>query len=410
MADATNDKALHQLMQNRLDDEGIRILCDYIKVDVPSLTDLDPSRLEGTGVSGKALSMIRYCRQRQILHTLIENLHLVRPDLLHDNYAAWLMWATVQDNPQTTSSPAPPSDAPAPMVNPVATTQDNLQATSPAANPVVTTPAKRRLRDELAEELYEELEAANDNKDWDRAISIGQNILTVNLIHQPTKDKLKLAYIERGDVYYKQKQYEKALADYYQAIRLDPNFAKAYIYRGDVYYNQKQYEQALSEYNQAIRLNPNDELTYNNRGVVYYFQKQYEQALADFDQAIRIDPNYAKTYINRGLVYSAQLQYEQALADYNQAIRIDPSLAMAYNNRGYLYHNQRKYEQALADYNQAIRLDPNNAIFYSNRGNAYRSKDDKARAIADYVRILELSDDESLRQRAEQSLKDLGVG
>jgi Flp pilus assembly protein TadD len=42
----------------------------------------------------------------------------------------------------------------------------------------------------------------------------------------------------------------------------------------------------LADYNQAIQINPNDAEAYNNRGVIYYNLKDYAKALADYNQAI----------------------------------------------------------------------------------------------------------------------------
>ncbi len=267
MADSMNYKALHQLMQNRLDDGSLYILCEYIKFDAPAANNLDSSSLEGNGVAIKSMSLIRYCRQRQILHTLIENLHLVRPDMVGDSYTAWLTWATAQDNPQ----------APAPIIPPA----------PPSAAPILS-PAKRRLRDELFEELYPELESAMDGRDWDMAISHGQEILALKPDHQPTKDKLKVAYCVRGIGYRVQGMYEQALADYNQAIRLDPNFAFAYIDRGNLYLAQKQYKQALADFNQTILLDSNFASAYNGRGDTYRRKGDRARAIADYVRALEL--------------------------------------------------------------------------------------------------------------------------
>jgi tetratricopeptide (TPR) repeat protein len=69
------------------------------------------------------------------------------------------------------------------------------------------------------------------------------------------------------------------------------------------------YELAIADYGQAIKLNPRDAWAYCNRGIVYYDQKQYELAIADFDQAIKLDPSYTKAYSYRDRAYHAH-QYE----------------------------------------------------------------------------------------------------
>jgi len=50
------------------------------------------------------------------------------------------------------------------------------------------------------------------------------------------------------------------------------------------------YDKAIADHNQAIRLSPNDAVFYAGRGVVYNEKKDYDKAIADFNQAIRLSP------------------------------------------------------------------------------------------------------------------------
>ena len=153
-------------------------------------------------------------------------------------------------------------------------------------------------------------------------------------------------------------QREQALADFSEAIRLDPEYASAYYNRGITYDDLGQYEQALADYTEAIRLNPKYATAYHNRGYTHDNLGQYEQALADYTEAIRLNPDDPDPYNNRGITHRKLGQYEQALADYTEAIRLNPEYASAYHNRGNTYDDLGQYEQALADYAEAIRLNP----------------------------------------------------
>lgn len=66
-----------------------------------------------------------------------------------------------------------------------------------------------------------------------------------------------LAYFEKGDN-------DKAIADFTQAIQLDPKNADAYGRRGDAYSKQGDYDKAMADYQQAIRLNPKNVVAYHN--------------------------------------------------------------------------------------------------------------------------------------------------
>jgi tetratricopeptide (TPR) repeat protein len=201
-----------------------------------------------------------------------------------------------------------------------------------------------------------------------------------------------VAYIQRGTAYKGKGDNDRAIADYTQAIRLDPNDADAYNNRGVAYINKGDNDRAIADCTQAIRLNPNDAAAYNNRGYAYYDKDDYNRAIADYNQAIRLDPNYTVAYYNRGNAYNfGKDDNDRAIADYTQAIRLDPNNADAYNNRGVAYEFKGDYDRAIADYTQAIRLDPNDANYYRNRGDAYYGKGDYNRAIADYEVALRIN-------------------
>ncbi|NEQ35854.1 MAG: tetratricopeptide repeat protein [Okeania sp. SIO3I5] len=207
----------------------------------------------------------------------------------------------------------------------------------------------------------------------------------------PSQIKDAESYYDRGAKHYKQGEYEKALADFNQAIQLNPKLAKAYNDRGIVYRKQGKYEKAIADYNQAIQINPEDADYYNNRGIVYKKQGEYEKALADYSQAIQLNPEYHYAYYNRGIAYDDLGEYEKALADYNQAIQINPEDADYYNNRGIVYKKQGEYEKALADYNQAIQINPEDADYYNGRGNVYSDQGEYEKALADYNQAIQLN-------------------
>jgi len=73
-------------------------------------------------------------------------------------------------------------------------------------------------------------------------------------------------YFESGLAKNRSKDYQGAIADFTEAIRLDPNDGYAYSFRGKAKADLKDYQSAIADYNEAIRLDPNDGYVYSLRG------------------------------------------------------------------------------------------------------------------------------------------------
>src|SRR5262245_56508978 len=93
---------------------------------------------------------------------------------------------------------------------------------------------------------------------------------------------LSWAYFNRGNAYDDKGNHDRALADYSEAIRLDPKDAKVYYNRGLTYFDKGDYDRAIADHSDAIRLNPKDPQVYYNRGNAYRTKGDYDRAIADY--------------------------------------------------------------------------------------------------------------------------------
>ncbi len=126
---------------------------------------------------------------------------------------------------------------------------------------------------------------------------------------------------------------------------------------GRSYFEKRQWDKAIAEYNEAIELDQKYADAYFNRGNAYFNKGQYDQAIADYTEAIEINPRLAEAYAKRGLAYAqGKGQFDQALSDFNKAIGINPRYAMAYNYRAVTYYYQGEDDKAWEDVHKAQSL------------------------------------------------------
>ena len=142
-------------------------------------------------------------------------------------------------------------------------------------------------------------------------------------------------YYHRGVAYYEDINYDAALDDLTRAIEIDENYAAAYASRGLIYtflaeVDGSARDKAIADFNEAIRLNPQLSLAYQNRGDFYHDIGEYDKAIADYSQIIALQPNNAYAYLRRGNARRALGNTNGAPADFHKA-------ASLYLNQGLIY-------------------------------------------------------------------------
>jgi Flp pilus assembly protein TadD len=213
-----------------------------------------------------------------------------------------------------------------------------------------------------ADEAIARGKAAAAKEDWDSAITECTEAIRLD-------PKNAVAYCSRGYAYGQKAEYDKELADCTEAIRLDPKDAEAYCYRGAAYGEKREWDKAIADLNKAVRMNPKYGAAYFQRGCVYcgrgclsvwgYMglrKGDLDRAITDLTEAIRLTPDCAEAYYCRGSAYAGKDDWDKTIADCTEAIRIKPDFAEAYNGRGTAFMQKGHTEKAQADFTQAKRL------------------------------------------------------
>jgi tetratricopeptide (TPR) repeat protein len=214
-------------------------------------------------------------------------------------------------------------------------------------------------------------------------------------------EQLATIYFWRAVGWNKKGDYARVIADTTEALRLKPNQA-LHNMRGSAYYDTGEYDIAIADFNDALRIGPPSGAIFHNRGNAWRAKANYARAITDYDEAIRLTPKEAYSYQNRGAAKQALGDLDGALADINAAIRLNPALASALVNRAVIWRAKGDIDRAIADATTAIRLaragapvnimtPPGSVLIsaYTQRAFAYEAKGDAIRARQDYNAALE---------------------
>lgn len=103
-------------------------------------------------------------------------------------------------------------------------------------------------------------------------------------------------YNERGVAFYNAGYFALAAEDFTRSIERNPNDPVVYNNRGNAYYSKhvsgrgNDLDRAIADYTEAIRLDPNA-VVYGNRAGVYRVLNAPDKAIADYTEALRLDPS-----------------------------------------------------------------------------------------------------------------------
>lgn len=221
----------------------------------------------------------------------------------------------------------------------------------------------------LAGELLRVLEADLASQEFLAAT----NVLIERMSRAPTFPVSLLAriYGERGMAYCSHSEYRRAIADFDQALALDPTYAWAYVLRGMAFSAGEEYQRAIADFDQALALDARAALAYAYRGIAYTGRSEYQRAIVDFDLALTLDPEIEGVSLLRNQAYWKLHAPGQGKEEFGYPLELDPSDSQAFVLRGMAYCYLDEGRLALADFNRALELDPGNGQAYAGRGHVY---------------------------------------
>jgi tetratricopeptide (TPR) repeat protein len=161
---------------------------------------------------------------------------------------------------------------------------------------------------------------------------------------------------QSGFKHYQAREYDKAIADFTEAVRYDPQCAEAYLHRGYSYRDKKEPDRAIPDFTEVIRLDPSSMIAYRHRAFAHHDKMDLDRAIQDYTNAVHLDPKQAESYTFRGIAYRDKKEPDLAIGDFTEAIRLNPNEALPYGHRGSLLRQRGDFNGAIADFTAALRL------------------------------------------------------
>jgi tetratricopeptide (TPR) repeat protein len=145
---------------------------------------------------------------------------------------------------------------------------------------------------------------------------------------------------------------EKLLTD---AIESNP-LPYSYAERGALRMKTGNLSGALADYSEAVRLDPTEVDYWLNRGIVKEQSNDVKGAIADYQKVLELKPDYEKGWLNHGNASVKLNRFSDAIEDYTIAITYFPEYGLAFYNRALTYHRMGKKDLGCKDLTSATRL------------------------------------------------------
>ena len=178
------------------------------------------------------------------------------------------------------------------------------------------------------------------------------------LTERVTKEKNGENYHLRGVAYLAHEQFDNAIADFSESLRMKPTNAGALNNRGQANYSKGDFKSAVQDFTAAIAIEAKNPLILNNRALAYIELDDPTNAMSDLQAALALVPDYPEALNNRGVVNQMLKKVDEAIADFSKALEIDPKYNDALENRAFAYLEKEDHAKAIADLDSAMKLNP----------------------------------------------------
>lgn len=166
-------------------------------------------------------------------------------------------------------------------------------------------------------------------------------------------------YELRWEAHFEKQNYDAALADVQQGLRIEPNNNYLTLALGDAHRMKESYQEAIAAYNKALISNPNLADVHYFIAVCYSRLNNFEQQGLSAIEAIKKNTKYTgESYKLIGDALVIGKKFDDAILAYERALNVKPELQEIYALLSDVYRNQHRLNDAIATIRKGIKLFP----------------------------------------------------
>ncbi|HKE05733.1 MAG TPA: protein kinase [Blastocatellia bacterium] len=244
--------------------------------------------------------------------------------------------------------------------------------------------------------LFQYISHTFDDSDLDVAIRMFQEAIRLDPNFARAHYGLGRCYVHHGQGYGGGEYFDLAEKSLLRALESDENLPGARLQMVYVYLHRGEKEQALATLADVRREAPNDPTVFIIAGMLYRLNGLYDKAIRQYDRLLELNPNdIVIASYNRGRIYTYRHEYDQAIAELEKGRAVEPDHPLIKTFLSLIYFNQGRVEECRELAEDVLRQHPHFDPLQIILGWCYsaRGEHDRARAvITDHVKQIAAAD------------------
>jgi tetratricopeptide (TPR) repeat protein len=187
--------------------------------------------------------------------------------------------------------------------------------------------------------------------------------------------------------------YDAALKDFQQVVKIDPKNADAHYELSGLFFSQNKNDEALAESDQAVKLNPNNKWYLELMAQIQMKKIDTKSAIKSYEQLIKLSPNDPDNYFDLAYLYLQSNQTDMAIKTYDQFEKnygLEESVVL---QKERIYLKENKFDNAVAEIQKLIDAYPGEVQYMGMLAELYALNNKKDKAAEIYQQILQIEPD-----------------
>jgi len=173
-----------------------------------------------------------------------------------------------------------------------------------------------------------------------------------------------------GEAYRRDRQFDKALEAFEEAIAMMPEFLMGHLGIANTLRDQGKFKEATSRFRLALAINPSFAPAYHYLGLTFVDQERLKEAIPLLRKAIALRPGYIEAQLSLANTLERDGQSEEALEKYRDILEKLPNHVGIINNIGNILKNMGDIDEAIIHFEKALSIDPDHVSAYYNLSRA----------------------------------------